>query len=87
MIVPSLLLALGLALMLVPRLFAARSDATRLRRLEEIKGGGSEQYFEEQRDLLGYTPSPRFLLLWRLVGAAISVAAAGVLIVRSGITG
>ena len=87
MIVPSLLLVLGLALMFAPRVFAVRSEATRLRRLQEIKEGGSEKYFEEQRDLLAYKPSQRFLLLWRVIGAAVAVAAAGDLIVRSGITG
>ena len=76
MIVPSLLLVLGLALMFAPRVFAVRSEATRLRRLQEIKEGGSEKYFEEQRDLLAYKPSQRFLLLWRVIGAAVAVAAA-----------
>ena len=87
MIGPSLLLALGLALMFAPRVFVVRSEATRLRRLQEIKEGGSEKYFDEQRDLLAYKPSQRFLLLWRVIGAAVAVAAAGDLIVRSGITG
>lgn len=87
MIVPSLLLALGLALMFAPQVFAVRSEAARLRRLQEIKEGGSEAYFEEHRDLLAYKPSQRFLLLWRVGGAAVAVVAAGVLIVRSGITG
>lgn len=87
MMTPSLLLACGLALMFAPRVFASRSEATRLRRLQEIKAGGSEKYFEEQRDLLAYKPSQRLLLLWRVVGVAIAVTAAGVLIVRSGVTG
>lgn len=73
--------------MFAPRVFAVRSEATRLRRLEEIKEGGSEKYFEEHRDLLASKPSKRFLLLWRVIGVAVAVGAAGVLIVRSGTTG
>lgn len=87
MIVPSIILALGLALMLAPGFFAVRSEADRLGRLKEIEGGGSESYFEERRDLLAYKPSQRFFLLWRVIGAALAITAAGVLIVRSGATG
>jgi hypothetical protein len=87
MIILSLLFAFGLALLVAPSVFAARSEATRLRRLQQIKQGSSEKYFEERRDLLAYAPSQRFLLLWRVCGAAIAIGAAGVLIIRSGVTG
>lgn len=84
MLMPTLLLALGLACVFAPRLFATRSEAIRLRRLHEINEGGSEKYFEERRDLLAYKPSQRFFRVW---GAAIAIGAASVLAVRSGITG
>lgn len=87
MIFALLLFAFGVAMFLAPRVFATRSEATRQRRLEEIEAGSPEQYFEEQRDLLAYKPSQRFLLLWRVTGAAIAVGTARALIDRSGITG
>jgi len=87
MVVLSILLALGLAFVFAPRFFAVRPEAARLGRLEEIERGATEKYFEERRDLLAYKPSPRFLLLWRVAGAAIAITAAGLLIVRSGVSG
>jgi len=87
MIVPSLLLALGLAFMIAPGFFAKRPRATAQSRLEELRAGAPERYFEEQRDLLTYKATPRFLRLWRISGAAIAITAAGVLIIRSGIAG
>lgn len=85
MIASSILLAFGLALMFAPRLFAARSEATRLRRLQEIREGDSERYFEEERDLLAYRFDHRFLMFWRVMGAVAAVLAARDMIVHSGI--
>lgn len=85
MIASSILLAFGLALMFAPRLFAARSEATRLRRLQEIREGDSERYFEEERDLLAYRFDHRFLMFWRVMGAVAAVVAALDLIEQSGI--
>ena len=87
MVEPLILLALGVAFMIAPGVFAGRSEANRLSRLREIEEGAPETYFEEQRDLLAYKPSQRFLLLWRAIGAAIAIVAAGVLVVRSGAAG
>ena len=84
MLYPSILFVFGLAFMFAPGLFATRAEAYRLRRLQEIKQGGSEKYFEEQRDLLAYKPSQRF---FRAIGIAVAAAATGVLIIRSGIAG
>jgi len=85
MIASFILLAFGLALTLVPKLFAARSEATRLRRLQEIREGDSERYFEEERDLLAYGSDHRFLQFWRIIGASVAVVAALDLIEQSGI--
>lgn len=82
MFTPLILLALGLAFVLVPSLFAVRSESKRLIRLKEIQDGASESYFEERRDLDAYKPSQRFLMLWRILGAAMTIFAAGILIVR-----
>lgn len=79
MIVPSLLLAFGLALAFAPGVLARRAEAHRLRRLQALKAGGSETYFEEQRDLMADRRSPRF---WRVMGVIIAVASAVVLIIR-----
>lgn len=85
MIASSIQLAFGLALMFAPRLFAGRSEATRQRRLQEIREGASERYFEEERDLLAYRFDHRFLKFWRVMGAVAVVMAALDLIVHSGI--
>jgi hypothetical protein len=85
MIASSILLMFGLALMFAPQLFAKRSEATRLRRLQEIREGDTERYFEEERDLLTYGSDHRFLLFWRVIGAGVAVGAASDLIVQSGI--
>ncbi len=87
MIEPLILLAFGVAFMIAPGFWAGRSEANRLVRLREIEEGASEAYFEERRDLLEYKPSQRFLVLWRVIGAAMAIAAVGVLLVRSGPTG
>ena len=51
-------------------------------RLKEIEGGAPEKFFEERRTLTEYQPTPRFLLLWRMVGAAIGITAAVLLIME-----
>lgn len=87
MLLPSLLLVFGLVMMVAPRFFAARSEGARLRRLEQIEQGAPEDYFEERRELTSYTPSQRFLLLWRILGATVAIGSAGGLLVRSGVAG
>lgn len=75
-----LLFALGLGMIFAPRLFAGRSEDLRLKRLEDIRLGSAERYFEEERELKSFPSTPRFLLLWRVVGAALVLGSAGVLI-------
>lgn len=87
MILPSVLLLFGLAMVVAPRFFAARSEGARLKRLEQIEQGAPEDYFEERRELTSYAPSQRFFLLWRLWGAAVAIGSAGVLLVRSRVAG
>jgi anti-sigma-K factor RskA len=85
MIASSIQLVFGLALIFAPHLFAARSEAARLRRLQEIREGDSERYFEEERDLLAYGSDHRFLQFWRVIGASVAAVAALDLIEQSGI--
>ncbi|OYX58933.1 MAG: hypothetical protein B7Y86_00415 [Brevundimonas subvibrioides] len=78
----ALLMALGAAIAIWPSQWAMPSTNARLRRLREIEGGAPEKFFEERRTLAEYQPTPRFLLLWRMVGAAIGITAAVLLIME-----
>jgi hypothetical protein len=64
----------GLILLLQPW-WIARSDSQHGRRLDELRSGAAERYFEETRELEAYSP-PRPLTL-RLVGAALVLAGLG----------
>lgn len=87
MLQPLMFLVLGTLMALWPGQWALGSATKRARRLREIDEGSSEKHFEERRELMEYAPTPRFLLLWRIMGALIAIGAAGVLIARSGIAG
>jgi len=87
MITPALLLGLGLITLIHPRLLAFSSARVRRERLAEIDRGAPEAYFEERRALVDHVPSPRFLLLWRILGGVIVLGSALALIERSGVAG
>jgi hypothetical protein len=87
MLQPLMFLVLGTLMALWPGRWALGSATKRARRLREIDEGSAEKHFEERRELTEYAPTPRFLLLWRIMGALIAVVATGVLIARAGIAG
>lgn len=80
---PVVLLVLGVATAIWPSQWAMPSAHTRQRRLKEIEGGAPEKFFEERRTLTEYQPTPRFLLLWRIVGAMVATTAAVLLILEA----
>jgi hypothetical protein len=84
MIPAALLLVLNLLLVIRPQVFAAPSDRARARRLEQIRAGDPERFFEEGRALVGYQRSSQFLLLWRVLGA---VGAAACLFLLADLSG
>lgn len=68
MALAAFLLVLSLLLVIRPQVFAAPSDRARAQRLEQIRAGDPERFFEEERALDGYRRSSRFLWLWRVSG-------------------
>jgi hypothetical protein len=65
-------LALGASLAMWPEHFGVLSTPAARRRLKEIEGGATEEYFEERRTLQGLQPNPRYRFLWRIVGVAVA---------------
>ena len=71
-----LLIAAGSLVVLVPLLKERRS----IRRLEELRAGAPEVYFEERRSLEAYPPKGSWLQ--RLIGAAIVIYCATSLVMK-----
>jgi len=70
-------------LMLVwPQLFARWSQRRHAERLDALRAGGEEQFFEERRSLEAY-PALSKPNLWRLLGGALVLVILANLILRS----
>lgn len=80
MIFQLLYLAVGLALILRPQIFAGISEGRRQRRLAALKAGAAEKYFEEKRALETYPARRTGLNLWRLLGAVMVLTMLGLLL-------
>ena len=52
------LIVVGLVTLVWPRWFANRAKARHDRRMAELRAGAEEAFFEEQRSLVAYPPSP-----------------------------
>jgi hypothetical protein len=62
----------GALVLFWPYSFSARAGLQHEKRLEELRSGAEETYFEERRSLEAYRP-PRSELTWRLLGAILLV--------------
>ena len=80
MLVQIILLGLGATMAICPGQFAGLGSQRRQRRLLALEAGAPEKYFEERRALQAYRPTPRTLLMWRVIGIVIALAAVGRLV-------
>jgi hypothetical protein len=78
------IIALTLAtLMLVwPQLFARWSQRRHAERLDALRAGGEEQFFEERRSLETYPPHSK-PNMWRFLGGALALVILANLFLRS----
>jgi len=82
MITDVLFLALGLAMLVRGDLFARRAARRHEKRLEELRAGGEERFFEERRSLEAY-PSFAKSTTWRILGGLLAAVMIGSLLIRS----
>ncbi|HEV7353726.1 MAG TPA: hypothetical protein VGN74_11430 [Brevundimonas sp.] len=75
-----IMLGLGTVMALRPGLFSGLASKRRQRRLLALEAGAPERHFEERRELQAYQPTPRILLMWRVIGVVIVLGAAGRLV-------
>jgi hypothetical protein len=68
---------LGLVGLIWPQVFEPLSRRQHARRLEALKAGAPEAFFEEQRSLEAYPPAHRSLMGRRLLGGLMVLAATG----------
>ena len=69
-----LLLAAGVALMVVPGRIRRRAERIHAERLAQLDAGGEESFFEERRSLEAWPP-PRHDRSWRWLGAVLILVA------------
>lgn len=72
MLLEMICLALGTAMFVWPQMFARFSQRRHAERLNEIRHGGEEQFFEERRALETYPAlaNPR---MWRVYGGVLAL--------------
>lgn len=75
-----IMLGLGTVMALWPGLVSGLGSQRRQRRLLALEAGAPEKYFEERRALQAYRPTPQTLLMWRVIGIVIALAAFGRLV-------
>jgi hypothetical protein len=75
-----IMVSFGTVMALWPGQFSGLGSKRRQRRLLALETGAPEKYFEERRALQAYRPTPRTLLMWRVLGASIAAASAVALV-------
>lgn len=65
----------GMAMLVWPQVFEPLSRRKHAQRLQALKTGAPEAFFEEQRTLEAYPPSGRSLMWRRLLGGLMVVSA------------
>ena len=71
-----IMLGLGIVMALWPGQWSGLTSKRRQRRLLELESGAPERHFEERRELQAYRPTPRTLLMLRVIGVGIAISAA-----------
>ena len=74
------ILIVGLSLVVWPQLLSPLGKRKHAERLQRLRSGEEEKFFEEQRSLETYRPESGPLIWRRILGAVMMVVAVGILV-------